>query len=315
MSSVISANVSLFQDRHGPDASKFASEVDPKLLQARLLLNSLIENPPSGSIPMIIDAAMATAMLERNDSNRAFSDVDAKRYQGAMERGEWRHNGEAIKFTSCGMLNDGQHRLTAIKKSGLSIVTDVRFGLPRETFITLDTGKKRTAGDVLSIEKVKHHTIVAAVAKLYWRYSQPTRMTGFTPTHAQIKAVIDTNKFILRSGPEAAKFRSYANIPPSVISFVWALAAEYDLDKANDFFSQLTLLKGIDDEGPARILRRWCDNRENDKGRWPSKYYAAITIKAWNAFVAKKTIKIVRFSQEGSNAEAFPRAVTKAVVR
>src|SRR4051812_3482650 len=129
MSDVISANVSLFQDRHGPDASKFASEVDPKLLQARLLLNSLIENPPKGSIPMLIDATMATAMLERNESNRPINDGRLRRWIDAMKRGEWKQNGDTIKITSCGILNDGQHRLTAVARSGVTIMTDVRFGL------------------------------------------------------------------------------------------------------------------------------------------------------------------------------------------
>ena len=62
---------------------------------------------------------------------------------------------------------DGQHRLAAIARSGKTVEMLVTFGLPEETFTVLDTGSRRSAGDVLSIEKVQNARTTAAAVRSY----------------------------------------------------------------------------------------------------------------------------------------------------
>jgi len=92
-----------------------------------------------------------------------------KEYVSAMIEGEWLYNGEAIKFDRDGRLVDGQHRLEAVVKANKPIAFLVIRGLDPEVFKTIDTGKKRSAGDVLAIKGVKNPNAVGAAMRLLHR--------------------------------------------------------------------------------------------------------------------------------------------------
>jgi hypothetical protein len=95
---------------------------------------------------------LAGAYLSFNRNNRALSDSRVDEYSEEMTRGAWKENGDTIRFSKTGKLLDGQHRLTAIVRSGTTQRMFVAVGLDDETQVTVDTGKKRAPSDVLSIE-------------------------------------------------------------------------------------------------------------------------------------------------------------------
>ena len=59
-----------------------------------------------------ITPAQAKKLLERNTNNRPVSKPHVKFLCGVIRRGEWKLNGDAIRFNS-ERLVDGQHRLAA----------------------------------------------------------------------------------------------------------------------------------------------------------------------------------------------------------
>ena len=65
--------------------------------------------------------ALAAEWLNSNTCNRPLSTLRASRYARDMKAGDWRFNGETISFTADGRLVDGQHRLTAVVESGVTI--------------------------------------------------------------------------------------------------------------------------------------------------------------------------------------------------
>jgi hypothetical protein len=70
----------------------------------------------------LITPELAEKFLEKNSNNyRKLSEKVVKAYQIDMETGNWKFNGDSIKFNKSGQLVDGQHRLTAISRSGISI--------------------------------------------------------------------------------------------------------------------------------------------------------------------------------------------------
>ncbi len=87
--------------------------------------------------------------------------------QVAIERGEWRENGETIKFNKKNELIDGQHRLGAIiaaKRAVRSlVVTDL--SAAEGVFLTLGNVRSRNYSDFVH---VPHAQAVAAAAKFYW---------------------------------------------------------------------------------------------------------------------------------------------------
>jgi hypothetical protein len=89
----------------------------------------------------------AKALLTKN-KNRRLRPKSVAKYVGQMTAGLWRV-GPCLMFTSAGELVDGQHRLTAIVKSGVAAQFLIVRGVPRELFEVIDQGSGRDTGDAL----------------------------------------------------------------------------------------------------------------------------------------------------------------------
>lgn len=114
-----------------------------------------------------ITPEIAIRYLAGNENNRKVSPGVVKQYCESVKRGEWRLNGESIKFDTDGNLLDGQHRLYAIIKAGIGVRTLVTRGLDREVFVTIDIGKKRTASDCLGMIGIADYRNVASTIRMY----------------------------------------------------------------------------------------------------------------------------------------------------
>ena len=98
----------------------------------------------------LITPQIAEQYLAKNSNNyRRLYKATVDQYASEMINGEWIFNGEAIKFNKSGKLVDGQHRLSAIVKSGCSVpmvvITDVN-----DDVNTFDIGKTRSVSDIAS---------------------------------------------------------------------------------------------------------------------------------------------------------------------
>ena len=96
---------------------------------------------------------MAAIYLESNFSNnRNVSWVKVKAYIAAMMRGEWELSNDAICFDKRGKLINGQHRLHAVRESGIACEFLVCRGMTRSSASKMDIGRKRTAAERLKID-------------------------------------------------------------------------------------------------------------------------------------------------------------------
>jgi hypothetical protein len=112
----------------------------------------------------------AADWIKKNTNNRPLSAATVKKYAGAMGAGEFRLNGETIKFNDSGELIDGQHRLHACLSSGVAFDSYVVRGLTVESFDTIDQGRKRNNGDVLARRGEKSYTMLAAAVVVVRAY-------------------------------------------------------------------------------------------------------------------------------------------------
>lgn len=129
----------------------------------------------------LIDVYGNKVKLAGVKANRPFRIGLAKRYANEFVRGKWRFNGESFVIDSNGQFQDGQHRgvgfvladqmrekdpgkwkeyLGAAGKSGLTLDALIVRGVPPNDDVvdTLNTGQKRTLGDVI----YRNHTIANA---------------------------------------------------------------------------------------------------------------------------------------------------------
>lgn len=86
-----------------------------------------------------------------------------------MQEGKWKLNGESIKFNTDGQLCDGQHRLEACILANTPFQTLVLRNCNPDDFTTYDTGKVRSASDVISIKfsDAKNINVMSSIVGKY----------------------------------------------------------------------------------------------------------------------------------------------------
>lgn len=103
------------------------------------------------TINIIVTPEMAFEWLQKNTCNRNISQRKVDGYAADMKSGDWHEHHQGIAFYSDGTVADGQHRLAAIVKSGVSVSLMVTFGIPRKSAIGIDVHRARKTDDVLRI--------------------------------------------------------------------------------------------------------------------------------------------------------------------
>lgn len=113
-----------------------------------------------------ITPELASEFLRKNTINRNIREKRVNQYVKEMQEGKWELNGESIKFNDKGELIDGQHRLSAIAKSGMTIEMCVVKDVP-STVTILDRGSGRSTADTLLIggmdKKLANSVVVGIV--------------------------------------------------------------------------------------------------------------------------------------------------------
>jgi hypothetical protein len=122
---------------------------------------------------MTVTPKIAKEMLGANNKNRRMSAPHVAKLAKAMRDGHWKVNGDQIRISTLGNVVDGQHRLMAVVRSGVSIKTWVMYDVPEDVFDTIDVGKRRSSADTLSCLGEKDARTKAAALTMIERY-----MTG-----------------------------------------------------------------------------------------------------------------------------------------
>lgn len=248
----------------------------------------------------------ARDLLEQNTSNRPLLISAVCRYANDMKNGSWKMNGETIKISSDGRLIDGQHRLHACVMSGCTIKSMITYDLDFDVFDTVDSGKKRTASDVFSVQGEKNTTILAGAARIFTRY-----LNGDIEKPDNKLTTSDIEK-TLRKYPEIRESVTFtANHKTKIISPSIAAACHFIFSQINKEEADMFMLKfitgaGINVNDQAFLLRsRMIDNAAS-KSKLPQKYILALIFKSWNAFREGRIIKTLRYTSDGDAREQYP---------
>ncbi len=77
----------------------------------------------------LITPEIASELLKANTINRRIKESVVGYLAGEMKNGNFVYNGESIIVSDTGRLLDGQHRLLAIKYSGVSVYVNLVVGV------------------------------------------------------------------------------------------------------------------------------------------------------------------------------------------
>lgn len=111
----------------------------------------------------------ARSILESHVVNRALNVDQVAKFMDAMLEGYWFYIGEPIHITDEGELLNGQHRLHAVIRAGLTQRFHFVEGLPEDVFPMVDQGAKKNLGHALRNAGAKDPSNHAGIAGWIWK--------------------------------------------------------------------------------------------------------------------------------------------------
>jgi hypothetical protein len=240
-----------------------------------------------------ITPSLAVDLLKKNEINRKLDKNRVEKYLEDMEKGFWCFNGDAIRFDKKGMLADGQHRLTAISRQDRTFTFLIIENVDDESKRTIDTGKSRTGGDVLSIfsgvKSSAAYAISSAITKMIL-YKKGLSLTSgggnakhFTNSH--IDEFYKTNYIKLMESfnfIESKYSRGATLIPKGDALFLHFIFSEINRSDADEFMAKVLTGSGISDRSNEFMLRNILIRKSRKQAKISPAEVLYTAIKAWN---------------------------------
>jgi len=261
-----------------------------------------------------IDPAGAEELLGHNINNRGVKRRVVMTYADDMSKGRWQLAGAPIVLAEDGTLLDGQHRLLAVIESGRTIEFLLVHGVKRDVQPVIDTGAKRTFGDVLTMRGETHAMSLAAITKIVamWDPDEGLPSSNATPSNTALIEFLAAHPELRDIARRMASLKEQIRgIRPAAFgAFLW-LIDQIDSEDAEAFVG--SYVTGIDlaEGSPILALRNYADNLMFNESRQRgsslnSRLWIALMIKAWNAWREGREVKILAWKRGGANPERFP---------
>jgi hypothetical protein len=261
---------------------------------------------------------MAIELLAGNSQNRNLRPVYVKQLAEAMERGEWVLNGEPVQIAKDGLLLNGQHRLSAVVESGVTVQMVVIRGLSVSARRTMDMGTRRNLSDVLALHGKIDTTNLAAVLGLVHRYRIGARVdfsSRTAPTVTQALQLLESEPGIEDAVIEARRIYRICRMRMTVAAFLFYIFEEEDPETGRRFFNALCEPRREPEGSAAAVLRAHLDRvRKEPNYQFSTVVLLAMTIKAFNAWREGRSVEVLSYRPGGETPEQFPKVAPKAVV-
>jgi len=157
-----------------------------------------------------VSPELAQVLLQNNEGNRRVDAANLATIMRDIIEDRWDLNGETIKISKEGLLNDAQHRNFGVLLTGFSIRSDIRFGLTRESRSTVDIGHKRKVADRAAMRGEPDYVVVSSSARLAFeldnkRAGGDTEIDNYLVEHtAEIRAAVKAKGSNIRGiGPSS----------------------------------------------------------------------------------------------------------------
>ena len=265
-----------------------------------------------GTKTILVDKELAECLLEFNKANRSLNARKVDRLVAQMRDDEFENTGEPIIVSAEGILNDGQHRLTALIQADAVVDMDIRFGIPRKVFTKTDTGTSRTGADVLAIRGVSGGASVAPAVRLLLLYRRglPESVREYI-SNSEIDGAFQKWKGIEVVGRQVAGYRYPKGIKSTPLLATAFLASRSgSKDRLAGWLETLATGLASGKTDPAYILRerlmRGVDAPIGTRESLVERF--ALMILSWNGFAAGQAMgqRDLRWTATGRAAAPFP---------
>ncbi|MFI5783529.1 hypothetical protein [Nocardia sp. NPDC051570] len=260
-----------------------------------------------------VTAADARAWLKANARNRPISPAIVARYRSDMQAGLWTFAADPIRFDTAGRLLDGQHRAKALADCDPPVTLPflVVRGLPTEAQLVMDQGRKRDAGQQLSMLGVKNAFNIASGAKVLLLWESGLL---FRDNKLAVQISVPVIEQWVSGNPGLVDFVNThrtailsSDAAPSVaIAFAMKTAGVAPRRTAL-FFQHLHGLTGLAEGSAILALHKRFARVRRESLKMPTRDQLAIFAQAWNAWTGTKPVTKFQRPRGGMwTAENFP---------
>lgn len=267
-----------------------------------------------GTLTGLVTPRIASWLLRLNEGNRPLKKGGVGRFRDILRSGNWMNTGEPVIVSDAGLLNDGQHRLLAIRETGIAAEMDVRFGTARAAFQVTGTGHKRSAADALHILGRTCGPTQAAIARLVFLHDNGTigATGGMAIEISDVVRTAEANPLIA----DMAKFIQQLRFRPtraSQFGFALFLAARVaPLELVYRFGTLVSTGLAQDETEPPHVLHVRLRDALLNKRKMTQVEIAALTVRSWNYWVKGRPLKHLQLMPSDTLKGGFPEAEAPA---
>lgn len=258
---------------------------------------------------VLMSPELAGELMESiNTDNRQRRKHTVEHYRNVILSGQWHLTHQGMAIDQRGILQDGQHRLAAIRESGVTVPVSFYVGMPTENFKAIDEGLLRRAADLVGKAGESYAAMTAAMVKLIDAYdsTDPRKAYHTKKTNETVWDLLKLDEENIRS---AVRFGS-SNYKKPKLNGTGMAGAYYLIRKKNGpdnpyveaFFSGLINgFKGesrvmLDDDDPRTRLRELMINFRDKGKRVNALDCCALIIMAWNFTVQDHRPRFLRLA-------------------
>jgi hypothetical protein len=266
-----------------------------------------------------IDPAYAQRLLDSQVHNRPPKPMRLRKYSQDMTDGIWPFTSQPLIISDQGHVIDGQHRLTSIIQSGVTVACLVVWGVDETVFPYLDNGAARTAGDALALRGLLdsiapgHNGMAQALASAcayVLREKEGQEISAAACSQKQALDIIGEHPGLVAAFEHV---RTQKNVVKRIglgpATYAYYRAGQRNEAKRDEFFHGIETTAMLDEGSPILQLINWLDRALRDRKRRTKHYEKmAYIIKAWNFFEKDVTLAV----KNGLQWHSTPRGEKKA---
>lgn len=271
----------------------------------------MTETPRSELV--LVTPEMAAAMLANNPSNRNIRGKVVDMYARDMGNEKWLVTGESIKLDKSGALIDGQHRLTAVVKSGVAVWMYITTGLDKSAQSVMDMALRRATSDNLHMQGELNASTLVAVVRLSIAHERGITIgrSVMPLSNSEIYEWVQCNPEVREAVAIAVRHSKKTLCPASLVGFscwlIWeTVGSWYDVD---EFWAAASEKIGLRHGDPVIALtNRFVQDKAQHKRIPPVAVVSAI-VRAWNLRRVGKTMTLVKYDSPGKGFIPIPKVV------
>ena len=286
---------------------------------------------------VIMTPDLATFLLDNhNTDNRPHKPKTVEHYRKVILSGQWHLTHQGMAMDTRAVVQDGQHRMMAIRESGVECPVAFFAGMPQENFKAIDEGLLRKAADLFGKDGEVNVTLTQAVVKLVGAFRDPVSVRTAYHTKQTNESMYDAFQEDALSLRTSVRFGS-SMYKKAKMNATAVAAAHYLIRRQNGndnpyveaFFNGLMTgfkagtRRALDEDDPRQKLRNYVENiRESKNKRLNALDNLCLILIAWNHVTDNNRPQNVRWTESmdipgvqqcspnGRYASAIPTALS-----